>query len=95
MRETQVLSLRLLFQLFLDCHLLRYFMFAEGQAMRRKSVYMKDWIKKSNSLLKVNERDILCHAGKIAHEGAKTLAEKEYDKFQIKRIKTDDKKKRF
>ena len=71
----------------------QYLLFAEGQAMRRKPVYMKDWIKKLDGFLQVNERDVLSHAGKIAHEAAKALAEKEYDKFQIKRIKADDKKK--
>ena len=56
-------------------------------------MYMKDWIKKLNSFLQLNERNILSHAGKISHEAAKTLAEKEYSKFQIKRIKAADKKK--
>ena len=71
----------------------QYLLFAEGQAMRRKPMYMKDWIKKLNSFLQLNERNILSHAGKISHEAAKTLAEKEYSKFQIKRIKAADKKK--
>ena len=71
----------------------QYLLFAEGQAMRRKPMYMKDWIKKLNSFLQLNERNILSHAGKISHEAAKTLAEKEYGKFQTKRIKAADKKK--
>ncbi len=68
----------------------QYLLFAEGQAMRRKPMYMKDWIKKLDSFLQVNERNILTHAGKIDAETAKELAEKEYDKFHTKRI---DKKK--
>ena len=71
----------------------QYLLFAEGQAMRRKPVYMRDWIKKLNGFLQVNERNILTHAGKIAREAAKTLAEREYDKFHAERIKADDKKK--
>ena len=71
----------------------QYLLFAEGQAMRRKPMYMRDWVKKLDSFLQVNERDILTHAGKIAHETAKTLAEKEYNKFHTKRIKADDEKK--
>ncbi len=71
----------------------QYLLFAEGQAMRRKPMYMKDWIKKLDSFLQVNERNILTHAGKITHETAKELAEKEYDKFHTKRIKASDKKK--
>jgi len=71
----------------------QYLLFAEGQALRRKPMYMKDCIKKLDSFLQVNERNTLTHAGKISHEKAKELAEKEYDKFHVKRIKADDKKK--
>ena len=71
----------------------QYLLFAEGQALQRKPMYMKDWIKKTDSFLQVNERNVLTHAGKIATEIAKDLAEKEYDRFYSKRIKADDKKK--
>ena len=33
--------------------------------------------------LKFNDYDILTNAGKVAHDVAKSLAEKEYDKFRI------------
>ena len=69
----------------------QYLLFAEGQAMQKKSMYMKDWIKKLDSFLQVNEKNILTHAGQIAHETAKELAELEYDKFHSKRIKEKDK----
>ena len=71
----------------------QYLLFAEGQAMRRKPMSMKDWVKKLDSFLQVNERNILNHAGLISHEKGKKLAEKEYDKFHQKRIKANDKKK--
>lgn len=71
----------------------QYLLFAEGQAMRKVPMYMKDWIKKLDSFLQVNERNILTHAGQIAHETAKELAEAEYSKFYTKRIKANDKKK--
>ena len=71
----------------------QYLLFAEGQAMRRKPMYMKDWVKKLESFLQVNERNVLAHAGKIAAQTAKELADKEYSKFQAKRIKAGDKKK--
>ena len=71
----------------------QYLLFAEGQAMRKVPMYMKDWIKKLDSFLQVNERNILTHAGQIAHETAKELAEVEYSKFYTKRIKANDKKK--
>jgi len=67
----------------------QYLIFAEGQAMRRIPMEMKDWIKKLNGFLQLNDRNILENAGKISHELAKELAKKEYDKFQTKRLKAE------
>ena len=61
----------------------QYLVFAEGQAMRRIPMYMKDWIEKLNGFLSLNDRDILNHAGKISHQFALELAENEYAKFQV------------
>jgi len=44
---------------------------------------MKDWIEKLNAFLKFNEKDILQNLGKISHEVAITLAEKEFEKFSV------------
>jgi len=70
----------------------QYLVFAEGQAMRRIPMYMKDWIDKLNGFLSLNDRDILEDAGRISHEMAKQLAEAEYEKFNRKRIATGDKR---
>ena len=70
----------------------QYLVFAEGQAMRRIPMYMKDWIHKLNGFLSLNDRDILEDAGRISHEMAKQLAESEYDKFNRKLIASRDKK---
>jgi hypothetical protein len=64
----------------------QYLIFAEGQALRRIPMYMKDWLKKLNGFLSLNDRDILEHAGKISHELAKEHAENEYENYQKKRI---------
>lgn len=64
----------------------QYLIFAQGQAMRRIPMYMSDWIKKLDSFMTLNDRDILTHAGKISHEMAKQLAECEYEKFHSKRL---------
>ncbi len=64
----------------------QYLIFAQGQAMRRIPMYMRDWIQKLDSFMTLNDRDILTHAGKISHEMAKQLAENEYEKFHIQRI---------
>ncbi len=59
-----------------------YLDFAELQALSRKPMYMKDWIAKLDEFLKVSERDILTHAGKISHEAALEKARTEYEKFR-------------
>ena len=64
----------------------QYLIFAQGQAMRRIPMYMSDWIKKLDSFMMLNDRDILTHAGKISHEMARQLAEGEYEKFHTKRL---------
>jgi len=63
----------------------QYLVFAEGQAMRRIPMNMQDWIIKLDGFLKLNDRNILEHAGKTSHELAKQLAEKEYDVFHKNR----------
>ncbi|MFA4850922.1 MAG: RhuM family protein [Bacteroidales bacterium] len=60
----------------------QYLAFAEAQAQQQKPMYMKDWIKKLNDILLVNEREILEHAGTISHQMAVEIAEKEFDKYQ-------------
>ena len=59
-----------------------YLIFAEGQAMRRIPMHMTDWIAKLDGFLKLNDRDILIHAGRISHEMALAKAEAEYEKFR-------------
>jgi hypothetical protein len=68
----------------------QYLVFAEGQAMRRVPMHMKDWISKLHAFLTINDRNILTHAGKISHEMAKELAEAEYEKFNRRRIQQAD-----
>ena len=68
----------------------QYLVFAEGQAMRRVPMHMRDWITKLNGFLTLNERAILNHAGKISHEMAKQLAETEYEKFHRQQINQAD-----
>ncbi len=69
----------------------QYLIFAEGQAMRRIPMAMQDWKKKLDGFLALNDRNILNNAGKISHEMAKELAEKEYEKFHVKRIEKSSK----
>jgi hypothetical protein len=70
----------------------QYLVFAEGQAMRRIPMHMRDWIKKLDAFLNLNERAILSHAGQISHEMAVETAEGEYSKFYRKQIEAQDRK---
>lgn len=70
----------------------QYLVFAEGQAMRRIPMYMKDWIEKLHGFLNLNDREILTHAGKISHELAQQKAETEYEQFNQKRVIQNDAK---
>lgn len=64
----------------------QYLVFAEGQAMRRIPMYMKDWIEKLHGFLQLNDRNILKHAGKISHQLALDKAEGKYEKYNRSRI---------
>lgn len=64
-----------------------YIDYAEFQAGRGKAMYMMDWEEKLNAFLKFNEQDILSDKGKISHEVAASLAEKEYQVFRVKQDK--------
>ncbi len=61
----------------------QYLVFAEGQAMRRIPMYMKDWIEKLHGFLELNDRNILENAGKITHKLAINKAEMEYEKYNL------------
>ena len=80
--EAELSQLNLLVEQFLA--------FAENQARQKKVMYMRDWIKKLNDILTINDNEILEHAGKISHELALQLAETECEKFNAERIKVDD-----
>jgi hypothetical protein len=64
----------------------QYLVFAEGQAMRRIPMHMRDWIAKLDGFLNLNERGILTSAGNISHELAVQHAEQEYDIFHEQRL---------
>lgn len=60
----------------------QFLAFAESQAHQRKVMYMKDWIKKLNDILIINEREILESTGKISKEEADEIAIKEFEKYK-------------
>lgn len=62
----------------------QYLSFAELQAHQRKPMYMKDWERKLNDFLKLNDRDILGHAGKISARLSEEIAHAEFEKYRAK-----------
>ena len=65
-----------------------YLDFAELQALNRRPMYMRDWIAKLDDFLRVSEREILTHAGKVSHDTAIEKARAEFEKFR--RLHADD-----
>lgn len=63
----------------------QYLAFAEAQAQAQRPMYMKDWIKKLNDILTINDREILEHAGRVRKKIADEIAGKEYEKYKEKR----------
>jgi len=59
-----------------------YLEFAELQAKNQRPMYMRDWIAKLDDFLRLSEREILTHAGRVSHEVAAATAEAEFEKFQ-------------
>lgn len=63
-----------------------YLDYAEDQARKRIPITMADWRSKLDAFLRFNDRGVLKHAGKVATDVAKRLAEGEYDKFHARRL---------
>ncbi len=59
-----------------------YLEFAELQALRKKPMYMKDWIEKLNDFIKMSGSEFLENAGKISHLEATTKAMLEFEKYK-------------
>lgn len=76
--ETELENLNRIVSMYLD--------YAENQARKGQVMYMKDWVTKLDAFLQFNEEAVLQHSGRVSHEVAKTLAEKEYDKSHAKQL---------
>lgn len=61
----------------------QYLAFAETMALQRTPMYMKDWIDRLDSILQLNGRELLTHAGKISHEMALKKSGDEFGKYQL------------
>ena len=63
-----------------------YLEFAELQAQNRKPMYMSDWTAKLDDFLRLSEREILTHAGRISHDLAVAKVEEEYKQYHQQQL---------
>ncbi len=75
MQEKEIKELERIVVMYLD--------YAESQAQRQILMKMVDWVQKLDGFLQFNEYQILKGAGKVRSEVAKSLAEKEFEKFRV------------
>ncbi len=61
----------------------QYLAFAETMAMQQKPMTMKDWCERLDSIISLNGRELLNHAGKISHQMAIDKSNEEYEKYKI------------
>ncbi len=73
--ERELEELNLIVSMYLD--------FAELQAIRGLPIQMQDWVKKLDSFVTLNDRNILKNAGKVSATLAKELAEIEFKKYKV------------
>jgi len=60
----------------------QYLAFAETMAQQRTPMYMADWAQRLDSILQLNGRELLTHAGKISHEKALEKSTIEFEKYK-------------
>ena len=77
LEEEEIKALERIVSMYLD--------YAENQAARQIPMRMAEWVEKLDAFLKFNEYDVLANAGRVSHEVAKELAEKQYQAFDIAR----------
>jgi hypothetical protein len=75
LQEKEIKELERIVTMYLD--------FAELQAERQIPMKMSDWVTRLDAFLQFNEYNILKDAGKVSHDVAMKLAEKEYSKFRV------------
>lgn len=63
-----------------------YFDFAEIQAIRRRPLYMSDYVQQLDNILSSTGEALLKGAGSISHQQAMEKAEREYRLFQVREL---------
>jgi len=83
LKELELKRLNLLVEQFLS--------FAELQSVEQRVMYMKDWVKKLDDFLVLNEKEILQNAGNISHLEMEKKVRKELEKFNQAKLKNKKK----
>ena len=60
----------------------QYLAFAETMALQETPMYMKDWVERLDSIVQLNGRELLTHAGKMSHQMAVEKSSKEYGQYK-------------
>lgn len=63
-----------------------YFDFAEIQAMKRRPMYMSDYVKQLDTVLSSTGEALLDGTGSVSHQQAMDKAKEEYRKFQVREL---------
>ena len=67
----------------------QFLAFAETMAQQQTPMYMKDWISRLDSILQLNGRELLSHAGKISHEKALEKSGEEFEKYKATQVQIE------
>lgn len=79
LKELELKRLNLLVEQFLS--------FAELQSIEQRVMYMKDWIKKLDDFLVLNEKKILQNAGNVSHLEMEKKVREELERYNQKKLK--------
>lgn len=71
--ELELRRLELLVEQFLS--------FAELQSLEQRPMYMRDWLKKLDDFIVLNEKQVLTHSGKVSHDEMKQKVKQELSKY--------------
>lgn len=63
-----------------------YFDFAEIQAMKRRPMYMNDYMQQLDTILSSTGEALLTGSGSVSHQQAMDKAREEYRKFQVREL---------
>lgn len=62
----------------------QYLAFSETMAQQQIPMYMKDWVERLDTIVQLNMRELLDHAGTISHNEAVRKSTEEFEKYKEK-----------